>query len=256
MKIMILEYYNNSEQKSSVEATLKEALAKEKNARVKARKVMAKSDAEHVLYSITHYSDNDEIDRIMVFQNTCLSEEELDEYIKRYPRSIFGVLHKGTCGRACKEITDREQSREIGPVTLKTANEFVNKHHRHHNGTVGCKFTVGLYECNKLIGVAICGRPVSRHLDNGKICEINRLCTLGGDNACSQLYSACVGSAKWMGYEKIITYILKSEPGTSLRASGFICEGEAGGIQWTGERNRGQKIPAEKKTRWVKILKN
>lgn len=253
---MILEYYNNSVQKSSVETTLKEALAKVKNAHEKARKVMATSDAEHVLYSITHYSDNDEIDRIMVFRNTCLSEKELDEYIKNYPRSIFGVLHKGTCGKACKELTEREESREIRPINLKTANDFVNKHHRHHNGTVGCKFSVGLYERDELIGVAICGRPVSRHLDNGMICEVNRLCTLGGGNACSMLYSACARIAENMGYEKIITYILKSESGASLKASGFVCEGEAGGTHWTGERNRGQNIPSEMKTRWAKILKN
>ena len=253
-KDMLLEYYNNSEQKSSVETTLKEAQEKIKNAHDKARKVMAKSNAEHILYSITQHSENDEIDRIMVFHNTCLSEEELDEYIKRYPCSIFGVLHKGTCGKACKELTRREESREIRPVNLKTANDFVNKHHRHHNGTVGCKFAVGLYELDQLIGVAICGRPVSRHLDDGTVCEVNRLCTLGGNNACSMLYSACANIAKHLGYKKIITYILKSEPGSTLKASGFICEGEAGGTHWTGERNRGQNIPSEMKTRWAKTL--
>lgn len=31
-----------------------------------------------------------------------------------------------------------------------------------------------------------------------------------------------------MGYKKIITYILKSENGASLKASNFVCEGEAG----------------------------
>jgi hypothetical protein len=80
-----------------------------------------------------------------------------------------------------------------------------------------------------LCGVAICGRPVSRHLDNGLILEVNRLCTDGTYNACSKLYSACKRIAKEMGYDKIITYILESENGASLKASGFICEGSAGG---------------------------
>ena len=56
-----------------------------------------------------------------------------------------------------------------------------------------------------------------------------------------------------MGYEKIITYILKSENGASLKASNFTCEGVAGGIKWTGKRDKGQDIPAELKTLTVSV---
>ena len=104
-------------------------------------------------------------------------------------------------------------------------------------------------------GVAICGRPVSRHLDDGLTLEINRLCTDGTRNACSILYGACARIAKNMGYKRVITYILKSENGASLKASNFICEGEAGGEMWTGKRSgRDNGVPKEKKTRWVKYL--
>ncbi len=143
---------------------------------------------------------------------------------------------------------------EIRPITFRTACDFISEHHRHHKPTVGCKFSLGLYDDNKLVGVAVCGRPVSRFLDDGMTCEINRLCTDGTFNACSMLYGACCRVAKEMGYRKIITYILSSENGASLRASNFICDGEAGGTHWTGARNRGQEIPAEKKTRWSKQL--
>ena len=143
---------------------------------------------------------------------------------------------------------------EIRPITFRTACEFIKEHHRHHNPTVGCKFCLGLYKDNTLVGVAVCGRPVSRYLDDGTVCEINRLCTDGTFNACSMLYGACCRVAKEMGYKKIITYILASENGASLKASNFICEGEAGGKHWTGKRNKGQEIPAEIKTRWVKFL--
>lgn len=78
---------------------------------------------------------------------------------------------------------------EIRPITFKTACEFVNAHHRHHKATVGCKFCIGLYDGEILVGVAICGRPVSRYLDDGLTCEINRLCTDGTRNACSMLLS-------------------------------------------------------------------
>lgn len=143
---------------------------------------------------------------------------------------------------------------EIRPITFKEASEYINTHHRHHKATVGHKFSIGCYKDEKLVGVAVCGRPVSRHYDDGLTCEINRLCTDGTKNACSMLYGACCRIAKEMGYKKIITYTLKSENGASLKASNFICEGEAGGTHWTGKRDKNQDIPCEMKIRWSKDL--
>ena len=143
---------------------------------------------------------------------------------------------------------------EIRPLTFREACQFIDQNHRHHRPSVGCKFCIGLYDDKKLIGCAICGRPVSRHLDNGLTCEITRLCTDGTRNACSMLYGACCRTAKAMGYKSIITYILASENGASLKASGFSCEGAAGGTHWTGVRNKGQDIPREMKTRWRRDL--
>ena len=139
----------------------------------------------------------------------------------------------------------------ITPITLRAANEYVSNYHRHHKPTRGCKFCIACYDGDRLAGVAICGRPVSRCLDNGLTLEVNRLCTDGTYNACSKLYGACKRIAKEMGYKKIITYILESENGSSLKASGYICEGKAGGEMWTGKRSgRDNGVPKEKKTRW------
>lgn len=143
---------------------------------------------------------------------------------------------------------------EIRPITFRDASEFINKYHRHHRATVGCKFCLALYDDEKLVGVAVCGRPVSRVLDDGRTCEINRLCTDGTKNACSMLYGACCRVAKGMGYLRVVTYILESENGASLKASNFVCEGRAGGTHWTGKRNTGVDTPKELKTRWVKTL--
>lgn len=71
------------------------------------------------------------------------------------------------------------------------------------------------------------------------------------------LYGAAVRAARAMGYKRVITYILDSECGASLKASGFVCEGPAGGVEWTGSRkpkDSGQ-YPRQMKTRWVKILR-
>lgn len=144
---------------------------------------------------------------------------------------------------------------ELKPVSLKEANEFVAEYHRHHKPVVGHKYSLGCYKDGNLVGVVITGRPVSRHLDDGMTLEVTRLCTDGTKNACSFLYGAAARVGKEMGYHKIITYILQSEPGTSLKASGWTCEGEAGGLQCTGKRKPKEALyPMEKKWRYVKIL--
>lgn len=143
---------------------------------------------------------------------------------------------------------------EIRPIGLKPANNFVRKYHRHHKETAGHKFSICVCRGETIVGVAICGRPVSRYMDDGTVIEINRLCTDGTKNACSMLYGACCRIAREMGYRKIVTYILESEMGSSLKASNFVCEGEAGGEMWTGSRARDNGVPREKKTRWVRVL--
>lgn len=125
---------------------------------------------------------------------------------------------------------------ELVPMTLKEANAYVQQHHRHHKPVTGHKFSIGCSDGEKIVGVAIAGRPVSRYLDDGWTLEVNRLCTDGSKNACSMLYGAAWRAARAMGYKKVITYILQSEPGTSLRAAGWKCVGEAGGERWTGKR--------------------
>lgn len=122
---------------------------------------------------------------------------------------------------------------KVVPITLKQANAFVIQKHRHHGKVQGCKFCIGAVDNNgELRCVAITGRPVSRYLDNGTTAEITRLCTDGYKNACSFLYAACVRVAKEMGYRKVITYILISENGASLKAAGWLEQGVCGGGNW------------------------
>lgn len=139
----------------------------------------------------------------------------------------------------------------IRPITLQAAKDFVSRYHRHNILPVGGKFALSCYAGDRLCGVAICGRPVGRKLDDGMTLEIYRNCTDGTPNACSKLYGACTQIAKRMEYEKIITYTLASETGTSLKASNFYCDGPAGGKAWNGERKRDYFVsPPEMKRRW------
>lgn len=124
------------------------------------------------------------------------------------------------------------------PISLKNANDFVINHHRHNKKTAGHKFSIGAMKDGELIGVAICGRPVARALDNGSTLEVLRVCIKdpAPRNACSYLYARCQRIWMAMGGEKILTYTLDSEPGSSLKA-----------IQWTIE---GQTRKRQPQSRW------
>ena len=138
------------------------------------------------------------------------------------------------------------------PLTFKEACEFIDKHHRHHKRPVGWKFGVGAIKNGELVGVAIASRPVSRMLDDGFTCEVTRLCTDGTRNVCSFLYASIRRAAKALGYERVITYILESESGSSLKAAGWTFERIAGGGSWSRlSREREDKAPLEKKQLWI-----
>lgn len=122
-------------------------------------------------------------------------------------------------------------------IELNEANAFVVEHHRHHRPVAGHKFSIGAALGNKIVGVVIVGRPVARMRDDGETLEVTRLCTDGTKNACSFLYGAAARAAFALGYRRIGTYILASEPGTSLTAAGWRCLGERGGGAW-GRQNR------------------
>ena len=144
---------------------------------------------------------------------------------------------------------------EIVPMTLREANAYVEQHHRHHGPVLGQKYSIGLSDGEKIVGVAIVGRPVSRHLDDGWTLEVNRLCTDGTKNACSMLYAAAWRAARAMGYKRLVTYILESENGASLRAAGWKCVGQAGGLRWTGERRPEVDLyPAQMKIRFEQTV--
>ena len=108
------------------------------------------------------------------------------------------------------------------PVTYQQACDFVGAWHRHHAPPAGHKFSVGVAdEADVLVGVAMVGRPVGRHFDDGATLEVNRTCTDGTSNANSMLYGAAWRAAKALGYRRLITYTQDPEPGTSLRAAGW-----------------------------------
>jgi hypothetical protein len=113
-------------------------------------------------------------------------------------------------------------SLRLVPVTLKDANRFVEAWHRHNRPAPGHKFSIGVAnDDDVLVGVAIVGRPVARHYDDGLTLEVNRTCTDGTKNANSMLYGAATRVAFGLGYRRLITYTQGDESGASMRAAGW-----------------------------------
>ena len=146
---------------------------------------------------------------------------------------------------------------KVTPLKLCDANAFIEGHHRHNKKVVGYRFAIGAVENGQLVGVAIVGRPVARKLDDGITCEVTRLCVLpdAPRNTCSFLYRAAWRVWAAMGGERLVTYILNSEPGASLRGAGMRevarSPAWAEGKGWTTREGREwQPVHKEGKTRW------
>jgi hypothetical protein len=145
-----------------------------------------------------------------------------------------------------------QQKLKIVPLYFAEAKLFVATHHRHHKPPLFHVFSLGVAdECGEVRGVCIVSRPCARALDDKKTLEVSRLATDGCENACSCLYSAAWRVCKEMGYSRLITYILESESGTSLKATGWKLLGVRGGKTWSHpSRPRVDKHPLQKKLLW------
>lgn len=144
---------------------------------------------------------------------------------------------------------------------LVDANSWVASLHRHHKQVRGHRFSIWASRpvgdlVAKHVGVSIIGRPVSRKTDHKKVVEVLRLCTDGTRNACSFLYGASARAALALGYQEIQTFILESEPGTSLLAAGWELVGVTRGGDWNQPSRGGRRDdqPQGPKTKWRKLL--
>ncbi len=150
---------------------------------------------------------------------------------------------------------------KVIPLSLKEANNFIDKYHRHNKRCAGHKFSIGAEYQGKLVGVAIVGRPVARKLDNKLTLEINRNCVLDDapKGTCSFLYAKAIKIWQSMGGKKIITYTLETESGSSLKAVKFNKETTVQTFKkntgWITRANRvWQEVQATPRIRWGKEL--
>jgi hypothetical protein len=140
----------------------------------------------------------------------------------------------------------------IVPVYWREAKAFVQTLHRHHLPGGNGRFCIGVEdETGTLRGVCVLGRTKARMLPHKHVLEAMRVATDGCPNACSALYGATCRLHKPHGYRKACTYILVSEPGTTLRAAGWRPVALSDGGSWSRDmRKRTDKHPTEPKIRW------
>jgi excisionase family DNA binding protein len=144
-------------------------------------------------------------------------------------------------------------SLRIVPVTFRQASDFVSKHHRHHRPPGGMKFAVGVAAANELVGVAMVGRPIARHLDDGATVEVTRTCTIDVHNANSMLYGAAWRAARALGYTRLVTYTQAGESGSSVRAAGLLRAAELpprSGWHSAGRSRADHGVDHVARTRW------
>lgn len=139
----------------------------------------------------------------------------------------------------------------VRPCTVKRAQAYVSEHHRHLPRVQGGMWAVRVLDQDgRIAGVAIVGNPARLLAEEGVLCVL-RVATDGTRNACSALLGACARMARAQGATSLVTYTLIEEPGTSLRAAGWVEDGTtAGGTHNRPSRKRSAPVQGGPKRRW------
>lgn len=150
------------------------------------------------------------------------------------------------------------------PIPVKRAERWCRDLHRRLPHLQGSMWAVAALRDRFVVGVAIVGRPNARLLDSRELpqprLQVLRVAVQEGDvsasghkGACSLLYGAVARAARAMGCVDLWTYIHDDEPGTSLRAAGWIEDREhvsLGGTYDRPSRKRRPPVEGGRKVRW------
>ncbi len=142
---------------------------------------------------------------------------------------------------------------EIRPLGVRAACAEVARLHRHLPRIVGGLFATSVFVGDELVGVGVASQPKARLSRDGFTVEITRIATDGHRNACSKLYGALMRASAAVGYRRAITFTRLQEPGTSLRAAGFVDDGLTREQSWSRpSHGRGEHVSQVR--RWVKAI--
>jgi len=143
----------------------------------------------------------------------------------------------------------------LRPWTVKRAAalDFVQRVHRRLPRVQGALWCISVRDGPRIVGVALVGFPSQEQTTD----EMDHLRVLrvaveeGYPNACSMLYGACWRAARAMGATSMDTHTHLDEPGTSLRAAGWIEDGMTEGREHSRpSRPRAPVVDIRPKRRW------
>lgn len=152
----------------------------------------------------------------------------------------------------------------IVPVTGRAALKWIADHHRHLPRVQGALFAAGVALDGELVGVATAGNPARVWQGTGRM-VISRCAAVPGlpghgkhaAPACTMLYGALCRAGSALGYSEAWTYTLPGEDGRSIKAAGFVYQGETeerpDGYD-RPSRPRGAPVRPEAKGRWLRLL--
>uniref|UniRef100_A0A6M3M0Q1 N-acetyltransferase domain-containing protein n=1 Tax=viral metagenome TaxID=1070528 RepID=A0A6M3M0Q1_9ZZZZ len=140
---------------------------------------------------------------------------------------------------------------ELRPCTVRHGVKWVNATHRKLSKIQGAMWAVRVLRDGEMVGVAMVGNPARMLAEEGVLCVLRVSVLEGQPNVCSMLYGACGRAARAMGATSLVTYTHLDEPGTSLKAAGWV----HGGVTDGGEHDRPSRPrqPAlfpDRKNRW------
>ena len=144
----------------------------------------------------------------------------------------------------------------LRPITVKhhAAIAFVAKVHRRLPRVQGAMWGVSVINGDdEVVGVAIVGHPSQEQTTrtNEHLRVLRVAVREGQPNGCSMLYGACWRAARAMGALRMDTHTHLDEPGTSLRAAGWISGGLTEGREHDRpSRRRPKAVDALPKRRW------
>ncbi len=150
------------------------------------------------------------------------------------------------------------------PIPVKRAIRWCAETHRRLPTIQGAMWSVAVLRGDVIMGVAIVGRPNARLLDSTELpqpaLQVLRVACLpedvgprGHKGANSMLYGAVARAARAMGCVDLSTYTHHDEPGTSLRAAGWIEDvwhDSHGGSYDRPSRKRSDPVEGGAKVRW------
>lgn len=145
-----------------------------------------------------------------------------------------------------------EKRLRVVPVTITDARAHVARWHSHLGPPVGGLLASAVAEGDRIVCVAILGRPVSRVLQAQGCAEVTRVASDGTvPHAASMALGAIRKAALALGWRRLVSSTLLGEAGTSYRAAGWHPVALGDGGEWAREdRPRDASAQPGGKVRW------